>query len=425
MLPFLLTTMIFFVWGMSNNLADILVQQFKKSFSLSLLQAQLVQTAVYLAYGTMAIPAALLMRRFGYKVGLLVGLITFGTGTLLFWPAAVVGRYPFFLFALFVVGSGSSVLETAANPLISQFGDPASSERRLNFAQAFNPPGTIVGVLVGTWFIFSGIEKKPLEIAAMQAQGTYAAYLHSEILRVVPTYVVMGLAVMALAACIGAVKFPANLVAGSGVVEAPEASGGGGSWGRLLRTPHLMFAVVAQFFCVGAQVSTWSTLIPYMRTYTTANEKTAGYFLTATLVMFALGRILSTLLMRYISPGKMVGAYAVSNFCLLMFGIAHPGMSGAYAILTTSFFMSVMFPTIFALGVKDLGADTKLGGSLIVMSIIGGAIFPPLMGWVTRSTGSVALGYFLPAVGYVVVALYALLAPRVSVKAVTATLPAL
>ena len=427
MLPFLLTTLIFFVWGMSNNLADILVQQFKKSFSLSLLQAQLVQTAVYLAYGTMAIPAALLMRRFGYKVGLLVGLITFGTGTLLFWPAAVVGRYPFFLFALFVVGSGSSILETAANPLISQFGDPASSERRLNFAQAFNPPGTIVGVLVGTWFIFAGIEKKPLEIAAMQAQGTYAAYLHSEILRVVPTYVVMGVAVLMLAACIGAAKFPANLDAGiaGGEGAVSVASVGRGSWGRLLRTPHLMFAVVAQFFCVGAQVSTWSTLIPYMRTYTVADEKTAGYFLTATLVMFALGRILSTLLMRYISPGRMVGAYAVINFFLLMLGIAHPGMSGAYAILITSFFMSVMFPTIFALGVKDLGADTKLGGSLIVMSIIGGAIFPPLMGWVTRSTGSVALGYFLPAVGYVVVAIYALLAPRVSVKAVAMTLPAI
>ncbi len=426
MLPFLLTTMIFFVWGMSNNLADILVQQFKKSFSLSLLQAQLVQTAVYLAYGTMAIPAALLMRRFGYKVGLLVGLITFGTGTLLFWPAAVVGHYPFFLFALFVVGSGSSILETAANPLISQFGDPASSERRLNFAQAFNPPGTIVGVLVGTWFIFSGIEKNPLQIAAMQAQGTYAAYLHSEILRVVPTYVAMGLAVLVLAACIGAAKFPANLVAGSDVTAVAEAGpAASGSWRRLLRTPHLMFAVVAQFFCVGAQVSTWSTLIPYMRTYTVANEKTAGYFLTATLVMFALGRILSTMLMRYVSPAKMVGAYAVINFFLLMFGIAHPGISGAYAILITSFFMSVMFPTIFALGVKDLGEDTKLGGSLIVMSIIGGAIFPPLMGWVTRSTGSVALGYFLPAVGYVVVALYALLAPRVSIKSVAATLPAM
>jgi len=415
MLPFLLTTLIFFVWGMSNNLTDILVQQFRKSFSLSLLQAQLVQTAVFLAYGTMAIPAALLMRRFGYKAGLLVGLIVFGIGTLLFWPAAVIGQYTPFLIALFVVGSGSSVLETAANPLIAQFGDPATSEQRLNFAQAFNPPGTILGVLVGTWFIFSGIEKTPAQIKSMTEQGTYQAYLHSEILRVVPTYVALGIAVLVLAACIGFARFPANLDAGMESEPAPHrATNHQGSLGRLLRTPHLIFAVVAQFFYVGAQVSTWSTYIPYMRAYTSVGEKTAGYFLTGTLAAFALGRIISTPLMRYISPGFMIGIYALINCALTTFCVLHPGMTGAYAVLATSFFMSVMYPTIFALGVKDLGPDTKLGGSLIVMSIVSGAIFPPLMGWVARLSGSVALGYILPAAGYIVVALYAFLAPRVS-----------
>ena len=156
MLTFLLTTLIFFVWGMSNNLTDILVQQFKKSFELNVVQAQLVQTAVFLAYFVMAMPAALLMRRFGYKMGLVVGLVTFAIGTLMFWPAAVIGQYTPFLIALFIVGSGSSILETAANPLIAQFGDSATSERRLNFSQAFNPPGTIAGALFGTWFIFSG-----------------------------------------------------------------------------------------------------------------------------------------------------------------------------------------------------------------------------------------------------------------------------
>ncbi len=426
LVPFLLTTLIFFVWGMSNNLTDILVQQFRKSFSLSLLQAQLVQTAVFLAYGTMAIPAALLMRRYGYKAGLLVGLTVFGIGTLLFWPAAIVGQYLPFLIALFVVGSGSSVLETAANPLIARFGDPSTSERRLNFAQAFNPPGTITGVLLGTWFIFSGIEKTPAEVAAMQAQHTYAAYLHSEILRVVPTYVGLGIAVLILAAVIARTRFPADLdTMGdtiSDIVEdsaaAPASSNSGqGSMGRLLRNPHLMFAVVAQFFYVGAQVSTWSTLIPYMRAYTTANERTAGYFLTATLAALAIGRIVSTALMRFINPGTMIGVYAVINTLLLAVSILYPGMSGAWAILITSFFMSVMYPTIFALGVKGLGADTKLGGSLIVMAIVGGAIFPPAMGWVTRLTGSVALGYILPALGYIVVAIYAFAAPRLGTHA--------
>lgn len=420
MLPFLLTTLIFFFWGMSNNLTDILVQQFRKSFSLSLLQAQLVQTSVFLAYGTMAIPAALLMKRFGYKAGLLVGLTVFGTGTLLFWPAAVVGHYTPFLCALFVVGSGSSILETAANPLIAQFGDPATSEQRLNFAQAFNPPGTITGVLIGTWFIFSGVEKSPPQVAAMKAQGTYAAYLHSEILRVVPTYVGLGIAVLILAVLIWRTHFPANLDATTTKQDRllQETGGHGGSYRRLLRNRHLMFAVVAQFFYVGAQVSTWSTLIPYMRAYTTATERTAGYFLTATLVVLAIGRIVSTPLMRYISPSLMMGLYSLMNIFLLAIGIAKPGMIGAYAILTTSFFMSMMYPTIFALGVKDLGSDTKLGGSLIVIAIVGGAIFPPGMGWIARQSGSIALGYLLPAAGYMVVAMYSFLGPRITRHAV-------
>lgn len=417
MLPFMLTTLIFFVWGMSNSLTDILVQQFRKSFELSLLQAQLVQTATFLAYGTMAIPAALLMRRFGYKAGLLIGLTVFGAGTLMFWPAAVLGQYLPFLIALFIVGSGSSILETASNPLIARFGHPSTAERRLNFAQAFNPPGAIVGVLFGTWFIFSGIEKNPAQILLMKAQGTYAAYLHNEILRVVPTYVVLGSAVLFLAAVIGFTRFP--VILDSNVEAGPEFAASTQKWhgnlGRLLKNPRLMFAVMAQFFYVGTQIGTWSTFIPYMRTYTTVPEKTAGYFLTGSLIALAIGRIGSTALMRYISPVKMVTVYAVINMILIGYGTLYPGMTGSIAILVTSFFMSVMYPTIFALGVSGLGEDTKMGGSLLVIGITGGAIFPPAMGWITRLTGSVALGYILPALGYVVVALYATTVARKTV----------
>jgi FHS family L-fucose permease-like MFS transporter len=414
MLPFLLTTAIFFVWGMSNNLTDILVQQFRKSFELNLVQAQLVQTAVFLAYATLAIPAALLMQRFGYKAGLVIGLMVFGAGTLLFWPAAVLGYYLPFLIALFVVGSGSSILETAANPLMARFGDPATSEQRLNFAQAFNPPGTIVGVLIGTWFIFSGVEKNTAEIASMKAQGTYASYLHSELIRVVPTYVVLGIAVLILATLIGLTRFPViqDSNADQGPVPQGLDPGLGSSLGRLMRNNHLMLAVVAQFFYVGSQIGTWSTFIPYMRRYTPVTDRTAGYFLTATLICMALGRIVSTSLMRFISPEKMMGTYAVINVVLLSLGIARPGLAGSCAILLTSFFMSIMYPTIFALGVRGLGEDTKLGGSLLVMSIAGGAIFPPAMGWIARATDSIALGYLLPAAGYVVVGLYAFGAPR-------------
>jgi FHS family L-fucose permease-like MFS transporter len=188
---------------MSNNLTDILVQQFKKSFELSPLQAQLVQTAVFFGYFSTAIPSALMMRRYGYKSGILAGLCMFGTGTLLFWPAAVIGHYGPFLMALFIVGCGSAILETAANPFIAHFGQPETSERRLNFAQAFNPPGTITGVLVGTFFIFSGVEHTAARVAEMKAAGTYAAYLHGEIMRVVPTYVILGCVVLLMAVAIG------------------------------------------------------------------------------------------------------------------------------------------------------------------------------------------------------------------------------
>jgi FHS family L-fucose permease-like MFS transporter len=416
MTPFLLTTFIFFIWGMSNNLTDILVQQFKKSFELSLLQAQLVQTSVFLAYGVMALPAALFMRRYGYKAGLVTGLAVFAFGTLMFWPAAVIGRYSPFLIALFIIGTGSSILETAANPLIAQFGDPATSEERLNFAQAFNPPGTIAGVIIGVLFIFSSVEKTPAQISALQATGTYAAYLHEQIMRVVPTYVVLGLFVLILAFVISKTSFPATLDRVSLPHERPSSDPEGAvartsDFIRLFQHPRLMFAVVAQFFYVGAQVATWSTLIPYIKAYASTTDRRAGYFLTGTLLALAAGRIVSTPLMRYVSPARMMAVYALLNFGLLLAGILHPGMFGALAILATSFFMSIMYPTIFALGVKGLGSDTKLGSSLLVMAILGGAVFPPLMGAITRFSNSIALGYTLPAAAYLVVALYGYLAP--------------
>ena len=399
MLAFVLVVVLFFIWGMSNNLTDILVQQFRKGFNLSQLQAQMVQSAVFTGYFCMAMPAALLMRRWGYKAGILAGLCIFGTGTLLFWPAAVVGHYAPFLLALFVVGCGSATLETAANPFIAQFGPAETSERRLNFAQAFNPPGTITGVLVGTYFIFSGVELPAAKVAQMKAAGTYAPYLHTEIMRVVPTYVALGCVVLLWALLIGITRFPAM---------ATHSNDGDdhGSFAALKQYPHLWFAVVAQFFYVGAQVTTWSAFIPYVKQYTTISERGAGWFLTGNLILIACGRFVSTWLMRWFRPSRMMAVYAVVNIVLIGLGIVHPGLAGAIAIMVTSFFMSIMFPTIFALGVKGLGANTKIGGALIVMSIVGGAAFPPLLGAIARATGSMAHGYIVVALAYVVVVIY-------------------
>jgi FHS family L-fucose permease-like MFS transporter len=261
--------------------------------------------------------------------------------------------------------------------------------------------GAVSGVLIGTWFIFSGVEKKPEQVTQMKAAGTYSGYLHTEILRVVPTYVGLAAVLLLLALAIARIKFPAISAEG----DAEEQ----GSFGALLQYPHLWLAVVAQFFYVGAQVATWSTFIPYMKQYTALSERNCGYFLTGTLVALAAGRIVSTALMRYVEAVKLTRVYALINVCLLTVAILRPGMMGTVMIFATSFFMSVMFPTIFALGVKGLGPNTKLGGSLIVMAILGGAVFPPLMGVVKQATGSLAQGYWLPALGFALVAVYGFL----------------
>jgi MFS transporter, FHS family, L-fucose permease len=399
-LPFVLVTVLFFLWGMSNNLTDILVQQFRKSFELSQFSAQLVQTANFFGYFCMAIPAALLMRRWGYKAGMVTGLVMFGAGMILFWPAAVSGQYAPFLIALFTVGCGASILETAANPFIAQFGDPATSEERLNFSQSFNPPGTITGVLIGTYFIFSGVEKKGAEVATMKAAGTYHAYLHMEIMRVVPTYLTFGVVVLLCAFILSRIKFP---------VMKAEHEGEGenhGSFGELLRIPAIWIAVLANFCNVGAQISSWSSLIPYMKQYTAVSERTAAHYLTAVLIAMAIGRFASTPLMKYIRPSRMLGFYGVANVLLMLLVVTRPGLVGACAVVASGFFLSIMFPTIFALGLKGLGRNTKIGGSLLVMAIVGGAIFPPALGLIARQTGSLALGYVVPLAGFCGVALY-------------------
>ncbi len=205
---FFLVTALFFLWGVPNNLNDVLIRQFMKSFAISRFQAGLVQSAFYFGYFTLAIPAALLMRKLGYKFGIVVGLLLFASGAFLFWPAALLGRYGFFLFALFVIASGLSFLETASNPFVAQLGSPESAARRLNFSQAFNPLGSIAGVLGGTVFIFSGIELTPPQISAMQAAHTYDAYLKHETMRVVVPYLVVGLIATIWAIMIARTKFP-------------------------------------------------------------------------------------------------------------------------------------------------------------------------------------------------------------------------
>ncbi len=402
MIPFILVTALFFLWGMPNNLNDVLIRQFMKSFEISRFQAGLVQSAFYMGYFLLATPAALLMRRYGYKLGMVCGLLLFGAGCFLFWPAALIGKYSFFLGALFVIASGLSFLETAANPFIAQLGDPDSAARRLNIAQSFNPVGSISGALIGTLFIFSGVELSKNQIAAMQAAGTYAHYLRVETLRVVTPYLVIGAVAVLLAILIGRMRFPS--VWDESREGTPGAQGQSG-YLELLHYPHFLLAIVAQFMYVGAQVGTWSYFIQYVQDSVHAPEKVAGYFLTGTLAGFGLGRFGSSFAMRWIGADKLMGAFAIINMGLVAIGVFQLNWIGLWAIFLSSFFMSVMFPTIFALGLNGLGENTKIAASLLVMAIIGGAILTPAMGLLARY--GIQIAYLVPLVGYLFVMAYA------------------
>jgi FHS family L-fucose permease-like MFS transporter len=345
------------------------------------------------------------MRRFGYKTGIVTGLALLGTGCWMFYPAAQAGLYSFFLVAQFVIASGLSFLETASNPFIAQLGPSGSSERRLNFSQAFNPLGSITAGLIGTVFIFSGVKLTDAQVAAMQAAGTYQSYLHSETLRVVTPYLVLGAVAFCWALLVLMTKFP--VLGGEQVSRDPAVQA---ARVRLFQ-PHFVLAVLAQFLYVGAQVGTWSYFIPYVESATGVGDKAAGYMLTATLAAFAVGRFASAWLMRLFHARRMLCFYAVVNVTLGLVAVAHPSWLGAGCLLTTSLFMSIMFPTIFALGLKGMGEQTKTAGSILVMAILGGAVLTKLMGILADKAG-IQAAYLVPVCCFVAVALYAWLGPE-------------
>jgi MFS transporter, FHS family, L-fucose permease len=385
---------LFFLWGVANNLNDILIKQFKNAFELTDLQSGLVQSAFYLGYFLFAVPAGLFMRRYGYKGGIVFGLFLYAVGTFLFYPAANARTYSFFLVALFVIASGLAFLETSANPFITVIGPPEGAERRLNLAQAFNPLGSITGVLIGRFFIFSGIEYTPQQMAAM-SPAVKNAYLAAESAAVRTPYLTLGVLVALLGVAIFCTRFP------SLPADAPPRDGAQtGAWRELLQQRRFLFAVVAQFFYVGAQVGIWSYLIRYTQaTVPGVSEKSAADLLVLSLILFMLGRFAGAGLMRFIAPAKLLAACALVNAVLLATAVASPGPVGIACLIASSFFMSVMYPTIFALGIHGLGELRKLASSVLVMAIIGGAVLTPVMGGVSATGGirwsmAVPLGSF-------------------------------
>ncbi|HWV64615.1 sugar MFS transporter [Chitinophaga sp.] len=378
--PLILVTSLFFLWGLAYGLLDVLNKHFQEVLSITTKRSTLLQGAYFGAYFLMALPAGMFMNKFGYKKGIILGLLLYATGAFLFFPAAGALSFDFFLLALFILACGLACLETAANPYVTVLGDPATSEQRLNLSQCFNGLGSFLGPIIGGKLFFGS--------------GS------GDLTTVKLTYIVIGVVVLLIAGFFYRTPLPEIKEAEQ---EGPEVMA---DTRPLSAHRHFVLGVIAQFFYVAAQVGVGALFINYVTTYwhgiTTEN---ASYLLSVGLGLFMGGRFVGTALMRKIAPNTLLSIYALINVALSIFVMTGNGAASVYALIAIFFFMSIMFPTIFALGVKDLGAHTKRGASFQVMSIVGGASVPYLMGVVTEWQ-SLAISFGIPAFCFVIVFLY-------------------
>jgi len=411
LVPFILVTSLFFLWAFLHNLNPILIPHLRKACQLNDTQSSLVDFPIYLAYCLAAIPAGLFMHKYGYKKGIILGLIMFSFGAVLFTFAASERNFIYFLVALFVQGSGAAFLETVANPYMANLGDPAHSEQRLNFAQSFNGLGAMVAPLVGAQFILSGIEHTPAELDAMKANGTLNAYLQSEADLIKMPYYVIAAVVLLVALLFVFNKIP-EIKEPDAELDAPAGAHGhtvGTKFSfNVFRFSHLRWAILGIFFYVGSQVAVGSFFIRFSRFVADIPEKEAGRMFTGAMVGFMAGRFLGTFFMKYIKPAKLLSLYAAINILLLTVAILTKGHIAVYCVMATPFFMSIQFPTIFALGIKDLGEETKMASSFLVMAIIGGAVAPLAMGAISDATHSIQIAYIVPLICFAYILFYGL-----------------
>ena len=387
-------TSLFFMWGFVHNLDPILIPHLKKSFSLSTVQSSLIDSAVFIAYFLMALPAGYIMKTYGYKAGIITGLGLFALGSFLFIPAANTQQYVFFLAALFIIACGLTILETAANPYASLLGDPSTATQRLNFAQSFNGLAVTLAPIIGARMILTkGYSDEAL--AGMTEAGRKLA-LASEAASVKTPYFILGTLIVIIAIIFAIIKLPE--------IKPEDASVSGKSIKHTLRHSHLRWAIAAQFFYVGAQVCVLSFFILYaMKASGIDKIKAADYLGMGCGVAFMIGRFAGTFFMKFIKPANLLALYAAINVLLSFAAMFVHGMPAVYIVIAIAFFMSIMFPTIFSLGINGLDADTEMGSSLIVMSIVGGAILPPVLALISDVTGNIQLGYIVPLICFGIV----------------------
>lgn len=381
---FLFVTSLFLCWGVALTLGDVLNRHFQHVLHISKSRSGLVQLSLFGAYAVMGIPAGIFMKRFGYKRGILLGLLLYASGAFLFIPAAEAVSFNYFRLGLFVLACGLATLETVAHPLIASLGDQRTSDQRINFAQSFNGLGGVIGPALGSYIILKE---------------------SNDLLAVRDLYMVIGGVITALAIVFLFIRVPAVQYATHEDLSETKP---------LIRQKHFVFAAIAQFFNTAAQGGTWAYFINYGHDVMGLSDEKAGYFFSLSMVLLMIGRFVGTGLMRIITPYKLLAVFAGMNIAMCVIVAQQWGWISFVALLLINFFFSIMFPTIFSLGLKNLGKHTQQASSFIVMGVVGGGIFPPLMGLIANH--NVAAAYYLPIICYIVILLFGYNYPRLAKK---------
>ncbi len=385
LVPFILITSLFALWGFANDITNPMVKAFQKVLELSNVKASMVQAAFYGGYFTMALPAALFVNRYSYKKGVLLGLALYAAGALLFYPAAANESFGFFLAALYILTFGLAFLETTANPYILSMGAEETATQRLNLAQMFNPVGSITGLLVAQNFVLGALQSDDVTADGTPIYDTVSesakALIRTADLEVIRNpYVVLGLSLIVFIILLSVVKMPQNKHQEAKVNFIDSVK-------RLWKQPKFVWGVVAQIFYVGAQIMCWTYVYQYAETLGIDSRSAVSYGM-AGYVVFLSGRAIGTALLRKIDPGKLLMYFSFGGILTISGAIFLPGAIGIYALIATSFFMSIMFPTIYGISLEGQGEDAKFGAAFLVMAIVGGAAMPPLQGYILDLGGS-------------------------------------
>ncbi len=408
LLPFILITSLFALWGFANDITNPMVAAFKTVMEISNARASLIQLAFYGGYATMAIPAALFVRKYDYKKGILLGLALYATGALLFWPAARYEAFSFFLLSLYILTFGLAFLETTANPFILSLGSSKNATQRLNLSQSFNPMGSLLGMFIASRIILAALDSDKRDAAGNLIfptldEATKAAIRTHDLMIIRDPYVILGVVVIFMFVIIALVKMPAT-----GHTE--EGSSAGESFKRLIKNKIYREGVLAQVFYVAAQIMCWTFIIPYAGRLG-IDKATAQIYNMVAMGVFLSSRFISTLLMRYVNARKMLTIFAMGGMLTILGTIFIDGMGGLYCLMATSAFMSLMFPTIYGIALRDVGEDASLGAAGLVMAIVGGALMPPLQGMII-DMGTVGplpaenASFILPFISFVIIAIF-------------------